>query len=236
MAKDTAEAKLLKLIEETDAKDKAVNPAAAGSAASAGVSTDATKVLSSVNSVGVGAISLPPFLRKVLGLFSGGSQPRSSLRLVNYTLLVFIVAAGFFFVRNFLKGMEESQEEIVFEVKQKPFESTENGLAPPKDAGEYVRAISARNIFRPFEKKAEETKVSAPSENQQIKNKLTNFKLVGISWLSTPETATAMIEDKSRGETLFKKKGDDLDGVRVEVIYADRVEFSFQGEKLTINL
>ena len=52
-----------------------------------------------------------------------------------------------------------------------------------------------------------------------------------------------MIEDKGKAITFFVKTGDDLSksseslkGVSLDVIYADRVEFSYQGQKLMINL
>ncbi len=239
MAKDTAESKLLKLIEETDAKDNAANPAAASA------SPDVSKVLNSVSSVGVSGGALTPFFQKIIALFSGGSSPSaaSGLRFLNVVLVILIFMIGSFFVQDFSRGMQQSHEKVVYEVNQAVSDSQEMVLPTVRDVADYIAAISERNIFRPFEKKVEEAKVIVPLENQQIKDKLANFKLVGISWLNSPETATAMVEDKSRSITLFLKTGDDLSkssenlrGVTLDVIYADRVEFSFQGEKITLNL
>lgn len=244
MAKDTAESKLLKLIEETDAKDKASDPQAAASSAAA-VSAQASQVFNSVSAVGVGAIAIPPFLQKILTIFSRSAQPSadSGLRLVNRVLVIFILALGFFFMKDFSRGVKESQSVVSAQVKQKSFDLEGEVLPSVEDVGNYVAVVSERNIFRPFEKKVEEAKALAPLENQQIKDKLENFKLVGISWFNTPDTATAMIEDKARAVTFFVKTGDDLSkssdslkGVSLEVIYADRVEFSYQGQKLMINL
>jgi hypothetical protein len=234
MAKETAESKLLKLIEEADAKD---TPASA-SGASASAATQASQVLSSVSSVGVQSIPIPPFIQKILALFSKGSSPSAGfgLRVVNAFLVFLIFIFGFFFAQDFSRGMKESQAQVAFEIKQAADDGKLVALPTVNDADSYIEQISKRNIFRPFEKKVEEIKIVAPEENQQIKDKVTNFKLVGISWLSTPETATAMIEDKSTSVTHFLKKGDDLEGVKLDVIYADRVEFSFNGEKLTMNL
>lgn len=236
MAKDTAESKLLKLIEETDAKDKTGGtPPAAAVAPAAG---DATKVLNSVSSVGVGSIALPPFIQKIFSLFMGSSQPGQGfgLRLANQLLLVAVIAIGGFFVMDFSRGMKESQAKVVFDVKQADFNPDDEVLPSVKDVMDYVSAVSQRNIFKPFEKKVEDTKIVAPAENQRIKDKVTNLKLVGISWLNSPDTATVMIEDKSTSVTHFLKTGEDLQGLKVDVIYADRVEVSYQGEKLTINL
>ncbi len=239
MAKDTAESKLLKLIEETDAKDKAANPAAPA------VSADVSKVLNSVSSVGVSGGALGDFFQKAIAIFSRGSNPSaaSGLRFVNLVLLILIGMIGFFFMQDFSRGIQQSHEKVVYEVNQVVSDGQEILLPTVKDVTDYIAAISERNIFRPFEKKVEEAKVVVPLENQQIKDKLANFKLVGISWLNSPDTATAMIEDKSRAITLFLKTGEDLSkssenlrGVTLDVIYADRVEFSFQGEKITLNL
>ncbi|MCB9772013.1 MAG: hypothetical protein H6754_05635 [Candidatus Omnitrophica bacterium] len=241
MAKDTAESKLLKLIEETDAKDKTGNPAAP--AAGAAASPDVTKVLNSVSTVGVGSISLPPFLQKILSAFFPKSGAGFGLRFFNQILLFVILGVGVFFVMDFSKGMKQSQVEVAYDVVQAEDDGKDVVLPTINDVVDYIATVSSRNIFRPFEKKAEEAKIVAPLENQRIKDKVVNFKLVGISWLSTPETATAMIEDKGTSVTYFLKTGDDfgkmkqdMQGLKIDVIYADRVEFSFQGEKLTMNL
>lgn len=234
MAKETAESKLLKLIEETDAKDKASGPAPAVPSAA----PEVAKVLSSVSSVGVGGIALPPFLQNLFSFFYRGSQPSQGfgLRQANQLLFLIIIAGGVFFVADFSRGMKEAQRQFAFSVKQVPFDLKESVLPAPKDAAEYVSIVAQRNIFRPFEKKAEEAKIAVPLENQRIKDKVANLKLVGISWLSSPETATVMIEDKNTTITHFLKTGEDLEGVKIDVIYADRVEMSFQGEKMTMNL
>lgn len=256
MSKETAESKLLKLIEETDAKDKAANPAAAATPpAGAGASTtgpapapSAAKVFNSVSSVGVSSAGVPAFLKNFFSLFArrGGKATPSQgfgFKQANQLLFLLIIVIGVILVIDFLKGMKESQRKIAFNVKQMPFDppkgaysANEQYLPPPIDITEYTTAVSVRNLFRPFEKKAEEKKLVTPLENQKIKDKVTNFKLVGISWLNSPETATVMIEDKSTTVTHFLKTGEDLQGVKIDTIYADRVEMSFQGEKLTMNL
>lgn len=238
MGKPTAESKLLKLIEETDAKDNAGAPAASSVA-----EPSVSKVLSSVSGVGVSAVALPPFVARIFAFLLPAGEPSAGLRFVNMVLLVAIFVVGYFFVMDFSKGMRRSSEEIVYEVKQVLADGQPMSLPTIKDVADYIAAVGERNIFRPFEKKVEEAKVVVPLENQMIKDKLANFKLVGISWLNSPETATAMIEDKSRSITLFIKAGEDLSkssetlkGVSLDVIYADRAEFSFQGEKMTLNL
>ncbi len=239
MAKETAESKLLKLIEEADAKEGGGAPApAAAPSASKSVASDASKILNSVSTVNVSGVNVPPFILKILSLFPQKSQKSEpfGLRQVNQLLFFAIVVIGVYLGIDFTRSMKESQKEVVYDVTQKDFDVDADKPAAPKDVEEYERVVSARNIFRPFEKKEEDKKIVTTIENQKIKDKVTNFKLVGISWLSSAETATVMIEDKATAITHFLKMGEDIQGVKIDIIYADRVEMSFQGEKMTMNL
>ena len=163
MAKDTAESKLLKLIEEADAKDKASSPQVA-TGSGAAVSVQAGQVFNSVSAVGVGAIAIPPFLQKILAIFSRSAQPSagSGLRLVNWVLVVLILVLGLFFVKDFSRGVKESQSVVSAQIKQKSFNLESEVLPSVEDVGDYVAIVSERNIFRPFEKKVEEAKALAP--------------------------------------------------------------------------
>lgn len=287
MAKETAEQRLLKLIEAADAKATvAAPPPAAAPVAAPAPAPAARQVLSSVSSVGV---SSPPALEGLLGMFRrpGSSETPEDigLKMANRLLVVVVIGIGVFFIADFTKGMKASKKEVNFAIpkskpskkqaavrKQKPpedgsivrsifdtekdFQVDRSQAVPetdaldesghnaelsdamiPRDVAEYVAAVSRRNIFHPLEKKAEEElKVAAPSENQKIRERITNFKLVGVSWLDSAESATVMVEDQKTSVTHFLKTGDYLEGVKVETIYADRVVFSYQGETVTINL
>lgn len=233
MAKETAESKLLKLIEETDAKDKTGAPAGTAPAPAA------AQVLDSVSSVSVGSISLPPFLQNIFSMFSAGSRSSQGfgLRQANQLLFLAIIGVAIFLIKDFSVGMKVAEQDVNIPVKPMPFDERQVAVPAPPAVEKYVSTISYRNIFRPFEKKVEEeVKITAPVENQKIKDKVANFKLVGISWLNSPETATVMIEDKSTTVTHFLKTGEALQGVQIQTIYADRVEMNFQGEKLMMNL
>ena len=237
MAKETAESKLLKLIEESDAKDKSA-PGAASPAAVSGAASDAARVFNSVSSVGISGVTVPSFLQKIFSMFSRRGRPSTpfGLRQVNQLLFLAIVAVTAFLFFDFSRGMKESQKKVAFEVKQMPFDPKSDMPLTPKGVAVYESAVNTRNIFHPFEKKAEEKKIVEPVENQKIKDKVVNFKLVGISWLNSAQTATVMIEDKATSITHFLKTGEDLQGVKIDTIYADRVEMSFQGEKMTMSL
>ena len=118
MAKVTAESKLLKLIEETDAKDAGSNPGVAANSGTA-VAPEVGKVLNSVSTVGVGSISIPPFLQKIFVAFSSQDKPAagSGLRLLNRILIVVILLLGIFFMKDFSKGIQESKSVVSAELK-----------------------------------------------------------------------------------------------------------------------
>ena len=48
-----------------------------------------------------------------------------------------------------------------------------------------------------------------------------DLKLVGISWLDSAESASAMIENTQSGVTYFLKSGEQINSVTVKQIFAD---------------
>ena len=95
----------------------------------------------------------------------------------------------------------------------------------------YLQKINERNIFKPYVAK---TAVKVPV--QGLPQLMSKYKLVGISWLDLPETATIMIENTQKNETYFLKQGEQLEGVTVKAIYTDRAVFSHENEETTIKL
>ena len=71
---------------------------------------------------------------------------------------------------------------------------------------------------------------------QGLVEQMAKYKLVGISWLDLPETASVMIEDMQKNKTFFLKQGEQLEGVTVKAIYTDRAVFSHENEETTIKL
>ncbi|MBF0571350.1 MAG: hypothetical protein HQL12_05710 [Candidatus Omnitrophica bacterium] len=98
-------------------------------------------------------------------------------------------------------------------------------------ANYYLQKINGRNIFKPYVLKTVQ-KVAA----QDFAQRMSRYKLVGIAWLDLPETASIMIEDRQKKETLFLKQGEQLEGVTVKTIYTDRAVFSHENEETTIKL
>ena len=95
----------------------------------------------------------------------------------------------------------------------------------------YLQIINERNIFKPYVAKT--VQKAAVRGLVQLMSK---YKLVGISWLDLPETASVMIEDIQKNETFFLKQGEQLEGVTVKAIYTDRAVFSHENEETTIKL
>ena len=274
MAKETAEQKLLRLIEATDAKDPAggkgkgqphpaspamqelqlsptpgaavKQPAPASSPAASPVPgpvvsaspAEAQRVLNSVKSVGVSAvsISIPPIFDSLIEALKGaGSLAKSpssfNLKDINRIMAVLVVIFAVLFSMNILSGLRVSKQDLRFDVDQQSAAKGKIVLPSVKDITEYLQTVANRNIFQPYEKKVVETKL----EEQQmlapkVAERISDWKLVGVSWIDTPDSATAMIEDAKTSMTYFVKTGEVFKGVRVESIYADRVVVSFDGE------
>ena len=104
-------------------------------------------------------------------------------------------------------------------------------LPSAQNADYYLQKINERNIFKPYV-----AKVAKKAAIQGLTQLMSKFKLVGISWLDLPETASVMIEDTQKNETYFLRQGEQLEGVTVKTIYTDRAVFSHENEKMTIKL
>lgn len=243
MAKETAEQKLLRLIEATDDAQGAPEsgaPAASAPAAEAPQSGAdvAQAALNSVRGGGMVSFSLPSPGRilasfKRLELFSK-PPAEYSLKDINKILVIFIVVIGLFFTKSMISGMQTAGQDFDFS-QGKELSGAASSLPSFRQLGDYVQVISRRNIFQPYEKKVM-AEAEEPVENQQIKDKFQALRLVGISWLDSPDTATVMVEDQTTSITHFLREGETLQGVKVERIYADRVKFSMGEETVSIGL
>ncbi len=245
MAKETAEQKLLKLIEATEAQEPA-SAAAPSSSSAASVNADAQKTLDSVQSLGMGTLTLPSGIGQLFQLIRNPATmaqiPQTlSVRELNKVLFFALLLVGAYFVSDFSKGMKSAQRSIQVEIPA--LTSSQKGLAGRlenivKDVTEYMSLVSYRNIFQPFERKVEvvDEAVEEVLPNQLIAEKLNQFKLVGISWLESPDSVTVMIEDHQTEVTHFLKTGEEFLGVKVEKIYADSVDFSYMGERMNVRL
>ena len=250
MAKETAEQKLLKLIEASEAQESPSQPAESASVRTPSASVDAQKTLNSVQSIGLATITLPPLAGQLLRILRDPSTiaqlPQTlSVKELNKGLLIIVLLVGVYFVSDFSKEMKKAQKDISVDGVS-PALSKSSGVGKiadsigqyAKDITEYMALVSYRNIFQPYERKIEvvDEEVQDVPPNQQIAEKISQFKLVGISWLETPDSVTVMIEDNQTQVTHFLRSGEEFQGVKVQTIYADSVEFSYNGETMNVKL
>ncbi|MEK7850113.1 MAG: hypothetical protein AAB213_04805 [Candidatus Omnitrophota bacterium] len=91
----------------------------------------------------------------------------------------------------------------------------------------YMEKVRTRDIFKLGAKEpAQATPQQPGTTTAKQAEVLSKYKLVGISWSDNPD---AMIEDSAVNKTYFLKRGQSLDGVKVQAIFKDKVVLSYQG-------
>ncbi|MFA5059951.1 MAG: type II secretion system protein N [Candidatus Omnitrophota bacterium] len=232
--KETAEKKLLKLIESSGSSAEAKTPAA---------SDVAMQVAAAVKETGFSVPNAASFLAPILDLFRGKFSSTANsvltfgLREANQLLAVIVGGLLIFSIASMVRDTKILEERVLTSVNIPEIESVENDAVPQKkDVSDYLASVEKRNIFQPFEKKPEEKIVDASSGSPQIATIAKNYKLVGISWLDSPDSASALIEDTQSGNTFFLKKGEKISNITIKDIFADRVILTYQGEDVAIKL
>ena len=229
MGKETAEQKLLKLIE---------TPSSSESAKASGQEA-ASQIAQAVRSHGFFDLAIPSAVRSFLGLgklSSGPLQFSFGLREINKALMASSIAIFVFLLVDFLNGTKSLQKKIDLAVDSNPAKIPSNIILPVKNLSDYLALVESRNIFQPLEKKAVEEKPAVQSPTQKIAGLTEKLKLVGISWLDSAETASVMIEDEESGITYFVHQGEKVKELTVKTIYTDQIVLSYEGEEITIRL
>jgi len=231
--KETAEQKLLRIIE-----DGGGAASAEGSGAQVAITSNpAQEVAAAVKGTG---ISLPPVfsmvMEKVQGLSGLLSGKSFGLKQINMLLLALIICAGIslgIFYKNESKILDQA---IDFSKNIEPSDMAGSLRILPQyePLASFLEAILKRNLFRPYEKKPEEI-ATVPTGEEKIALKVKDLKLVGISWLDVPDSASIMVE-KPDGATFFLKTGDTISDVLVKKIFADRVIFSYEDQEMEVRL
>jgi hypothetical protein len=196
--------------------------------------------------VKINRISLPPFLSNFAGLFKGffpqpaeAGRPAEAfgLKQLNQILLVTVILIVAYLAFDVTGGLKISQKELEFKVEPADMGQSAGFLPQLRELAEYISTVAERNIFHPFEAKKVEEKIT-PEEEKVVKisEKTSTLKLVGISWLDTPESASAMIENSTTSVTHFLKIGDKINDVTVKMIYADTIILTFEDEEMEMKL
>ncbi len=198
--KETAEEKLLKIIEGTK---KAQGAGSSGA-----------------------ALSLPP---------RGSHRFSVTVQHINFLLLAAVIASFLFLGYEITRGMSLLEEEVDISVDAVGARGVPNVFSPKtRDMAYYLELISSRNIFKPYEK----ITISPETSTAQaaFERKMSKYKIVGIAWLDTPESATVMLEDTSTRMTHFLRENEKIEDVTVKTIYTDRVVVSYANEEMVIKL
>jgi len=203
---------------------------------------EATKsIAEAVKSTGLPPISVGSLLAPLLGIFKGKSfAPGADIafgpREVNRVLVLAVAIAVFLAFSSFFSGMKMLKQKVDFSIEAKAVQNEGAIIPPTKSIALYLNNIKTRNIFLPFEKKEVALEDTLLPEARNITAMVKDLKLVGISWLDSPESASAMIEDTKTGNTYFLKQGDNVNDLTIKSIFADRIVLSYQGEELAIKL
>ena len=240
--KETAEQKLLKIIEASQGPLAATAaPAPAAPTAPAAGQQTAREIAHAVKNSGVPSLSnlLSPLSGLLKGIFPASPGTFAfGPREINKILFLGVAVAVCAFTINLFSGARLLKQKVVFELDTKTVSSEGRFFPSVVAITGYLADIQKRNIFQPYEKKetAEGGETAPQSALTRIATMTKNFKLVGISWLDSPESASAMIEDSRTGITHFLKVGEQINNVVIKNIYQDRVVLGFENEEVTIRL
>jgi hypothetical protein len=159
-----------------------------------------------------------------------------TLKHLNIALIVAVVTGLFYFLFELRNGVVLLGEDVSFSVESVvPKESLNLFVPQMKGIAFYLDKMSARDLFKPYEKK-DVGVAGTPSGKAMLEKKMSKFRVVGVAWLDVPESATIMIEDKANGTTRFLKEGEKIDDVTVKTIYTDRVVVGYDNEEIVIKL
>ena len=162
----------------------------------------------------------------------------SIIRQVNQILMGGIVIAGIFLVNEMrvgviLSGKRNNYNPAV--INSKTLGKKMEALIPSvQGLPFYMASVNRRNIFQPHEKEQSANVVEVSPKNQRIRGKITNYRLVGIAWFDSVESASVMIEDTEKKVTFFLMKGEKLGDVFIKTIYADSAILGYENEEITI--
>ncbi len=236
--KETAEQKLLKIIED-GAKEENQSASADQSQDSQQTEHVAQEIASAVKGSGAsGSSIISDFSEKLRGFnFSVPNLKSIGLKEANLVLTAMIIGSVLFLGITYQGENKKLSANLNFvkNITKSKFGSGSGIMPSYEKLTSFLETILRRNIFRPYEQKESEVASNAPIGTQRVAAKLESLKLVGISWLDIPGSASAMVEN-AEGMTFFLKEGENINQVKIKKIYADRVIFSFEDQEMEIRL
>ncbi len=162
----------------------------------------------------------------------------SVIKAVNQILFFGVIVSVLFLANQIFAGIRLLSQNTHFDVDRKANQNsgTDVNLIPStQKLSFYMASVKERNVFQPFEaSSAQSVNVEVSQSNARISRKTSNLKLVGISWLDSVDSASAIIEDAESKVTYFLQKGEKVGDVVVKTIYADSVELGYEDEEIII--
>lgn len=159
----------------------------------------------------------------------------TAVKTANRVFMVAAVCAILFFVYEVKTGLDYANRDV----------TVESGVTTTRSSGSagvifpvvqrlsyYLANVKQRDIFQPYE-----TPRLAGGQNQEslrLAKAIEAYRLVGVAWFETVETASVMIEDKKNNVTYFLKKGEKLGNINVKTIYADSALLGLENEEIII--
>ena len=169
------------------------------------------------------------FLKDTLASFLRSWSGPVDTKKINAILTFISIVVGAYFIGTSVFLALKLSVLPVFSFKQE----SSSKLGALKQASQlkaltfYMEKVRTRDIFKLGKQKPAQAVPQQPGqETAKQAEAMSKYKLVGISWSDNPD---AMIEDPAANKTYFLKRGQSLDGVKVQAIFKDKVVLSYQG-------
>lgn len=189
-------------------------------------------------------------LLKMIEAGSAGSSPsfvkgkNSSLasglvawiKMANTVLLFASIGAVLFFAYSVKTGLDEANQDVNVESGGAMARSSTNPdqiLPILQRVSYYLAATQKRDLFQPYDAKPPAS-VKKEVDTRRLSKAIESYKLVGVAWFETIDTASVMIEDTKSNVTYFLKRGEALGNINVKTIYADGALLGLDNEEIII--
>ena len=178
------------------------------------------------------------FKERINHWITQGKSWQLDIKFVNKVLVFTVVTLTCYSIFSFFVSMahfKKKMSHVLSQIKEGQSASNPAELTRLKVASYYLEKARSRDIFKMGRKiEQSEVKEITPADvpsPPKINEATQYLRLVGISWSNDPD---AIIEDTKAYRTFFVKRGQMIDGVRVQAILKDRVVLSYEGEEIEL--
>ncbi len=174
------------------------------------------------------------FLRDAVDSFYKSWSGPIDIKKINGILTAVSVVVGAYFIVSSVILTLKMSSLPSFSFKQESVAKIEvlKQASQVKALTYYMEKVHSRDIFKIGKQEPEKEAVAQPGTNAAKQEAIASkYKLVGISWSDNPD---AMIEDTAANKTYFMKRGQALDGVKIQAIFKDKVVLSSGGQEVEL--